>query len=249
MKMQFSKLLTLLIIITPAVCQAIPITFTSSGAIGTGDIYDYVYLENDGTVVDMTGGQIEDLWLYDESVFNMSGGNIIDGIDAHGSSYFDMSNGTINAGSTIILYGDGGRFSGGNVTAIVLKTGPFSTTQIDGGVLSFNIFDINGDITINGGVLTVNSKFYTAADSIIEIFGGSLTVNDLSFDQDSTMNIYGRDFNYNSVQKILTGNLLDDSYFSIGGVDQWEYDQINLVPEPTTLLLFGLGGLFLRKRS
>ena len=52
---------------------------------------------------------------------------------------------------------------------------------------------------------------------------------------------------------LLTGNWLDDSSFSITLQDQTGYDSvysnINFVPEPATLALFGLGGLLLRKRK
>ena len=51
---------------------------------------------------------------------------------------------------------------------------------------------------------------------------------------------------------LLTGNWLDGSGFSVTLVDQTGYDSvysnINFIPEPATLLLFGVGGLILRKR-
>ena len=229
--------------------QAMDITFSTSGTIGVGDIYDTVYVENDGTVVDMSGGQVGHLWLGDESIFNMFGGNITSGIDAHGSSYFDITNGVIDVDSTVVLYGIGGSFSGGSVTANGLKTGAFSTVQITEGILSFDTFDIHGDITISGGSLNIGGIFYTPFENTVDIFGGQVTVHDMWLNEYSTMNSYGENFNYDPVQRVLTGYLLDESYLSIGGVDQWEYEQFNLIPEPATLLLLGLGGVFLRRRS
>ena len=50
----------------------------------------------------------------------------------------------------------------------------------------------------------------------------------------------------------LTGNWLDGSSFSVTLLDQTDYDSvysnIQFIPEPATLLLFGVGGVILRKR-
>jgi hypothetical protein len=52
---------------------------------------------------------------------------------------------------------------------------------------------------------------------------------------------------------LLTGNWLDGSGFSVTLLDQSGYDSvysnINFVPEPATVALFGLGGLLLRRRK
>jgi hypothetical protein len=52
---------------------------------------------------------------------------------------------------------------------------------------------------------------------------------------------------------ILTGNWLDGSSFSITLQDQTGYDSvysnINFIPEPATVALFGLGCLLIRKRK
>lgn len=209
-------------------------TFDSNGQILPGETWDTVYVRNNGTVVDMSGGQVGGLRLSDNSIFNMSGGDITGGIDAQGTSYFDMSNGTIDVDSTVVLYGVGGSFSGGNVTATGLKTGIDSSVEFTGGVLNFNIFNIIGDLTIKGGVLHVNNSY-------IDYFS-------------STINIYGHGFNYNPTggaygDGILTGYLLDNNFFSMDQLNASEFQRFNLIPEPTTLLLLGIGGLLIRKRN
>ena len=58
---------------------------------------------------------------------------------------------------------------------------------------------------------------------------------------------------HNIETNLLTGKWLDGSAFSIQLVDVNGYDptieNIQFVPEPTTLFLLGLGGLLLRKRA
>jgi hypothetical protein len=62
-----------------------------------------------------------------------------------------------------------------------------------------------------------------------------------------TINVYGYDFTY--TEGVISGYLIDNSPFSIGGVNESEYLRFNLIPEPATLLLLGTGGLLLRKRG
>ena len=244
------KISMILMMMLSGVCsvQAVDITFSTSGTISAGDTYDTVYVQNDGTVVDMTGGQIGRLWLHDSSIFNMDGGNITGGIDAHGLSYFDMTGGSIDADS-VILYGLGGSFSGGNIVASnTLKISCSSVVEITGGTFDINYLD--GHFTMSEGIVNA-VDISVAYEGTIEIKGGQLTADDVYFCDYSTVNIYGdkNSFNYNQMGKLLTGNLFDGNYLGMGGVDWWEYEQLNFVPEPTTLLLFGFGALILRKRN
>jgi hypothetical protein len=63
-----------------------------------------------------------------------------------------------------------------------------------------------------------------------------------------------KDYSYNPGTNLLTGIWGDDTAFSIELVDQAGYDPVidniafTVVPEPMTLLLFGLGGLVIRRK-
>jgi hypothetical protein len=222
------QIAVLLFLCQPVISLAGDITFSSSGTITDGNVYDNVYVQNDGTVVDMSGGQIASLWLSDASRFNMTGGYIMPySINAAGTSYFDMSGGIVDS-DEIILYGSGGSFSGGDVSVSVrLKTGVLSTIEFEAGTLNFGAFDIQGSMNIRGG---------------------DLTVDNIGLHLDSLINIYSEDYNYNAGSKVLTAYLIDGGYLSMSGLDQSEYDSINFVPEPTSFLLLFLSGLFLRTR-
>jgi hypothetical protein len=64
-----------------------------------------------------------------------------------------------------------------------------------------------------------------------------------------------KEYEYVTSSKMLTGLWVDDSPFSIQLVDQSGYDPVidniafTVIPEPATLLLFGLGGLLLRRKK
>jgi len=223
----------LAILLLPVCANATDITFTSSGTITDGNVFGNVYVQNNGTVVDMSGGQItQGLNTYDASVLNMSGGLISGNVNISNLSSFNVSGGTIDVGYYVV-YGST-NISGGNITAYCLRTSPASSiplvpasiVNIDGGNLNFDKFDIEG---------------------VVNIYRGSLYVDDARIITLClpTINIYGYGFNY--TQEILTGYLLDDNFFTIKGVDASEYARFNLLPEPMSLLLFGFGLLVLRK--
>jgi hypothetical protein len=64
-----------------------------------------------------------------------------------------------------------------------------------------------------------------------------------------------KDYTYNASTNILAGIWGDDSTFSIQLVDHEYYDPVidniafTIVPEPATLLLFGLGAVMLRNSN
>jgi hypothetical protein len=227
----------LAILLWPVCAYSTDITFTSSGTITDGNAFGNVYVQNNGTVVDMSGGQITQ-WLntYDTSVLNMSGGQLTGNIFIHNSSIFNVSGGTIAVPLDFVVYGSA-NLSGGNITANRLKTSPAfsnplvpaSVININGGNLNFDKFDIEGVVNIYRGLLYVDE----ARISTVYL---------------PTINIYGYGFNYNPGTEILTGCLLDKHPFTIKGVDTSEYARFNLIPEPMSLLFFGFGLLSVRLR-
>lgn len=163
----------------------------------------------------------------DNTVVDMSGGQIRN-LETHDKSVFN--------------------FSGGQVTAAI-DIGPLGAAHISDGILNSGdlIFDHDSYGLISGGSITAGRlKMY--GDAIIDIRGGLVQFSD--FDMagvvPSTINIYGYNFNYSG--NVISGYLSDGNTFSIGGVNQSEYLRFNLIPEPVTLLLFGIGGLLIRKR-
>jgi len=140
-------------------------------------------------------------------------------IDAKGESYVEVQN-TAPLEDNI-----GGLY--------ILNLDDFSTMNYYDG--ETNLFRIMGDATatFSGGRIDYISS-YQDSDLIKHItFIADLDSIDLT-------------------GNLLTGNWLDGSGFSVTLLDQSGYDSvysnINFIPEPATLLLFGLGVIGLRRR-
>lgn len=108
----------------PGLCLAGDITFSSSGSIGPNDTYDTVYVQNDGTIVDMWGGQIARLRTSYISTFNFHAGQIIrtdplaqgPDIDIGPLGTLNIFDGLVSIG-TFILGGESYTLlSGGNIS-------------------------------------------------------------------------------------------------------------------------------------
>ena len=122
-----------------------------------------------------------------------------------------------------------------------------STVNIYGGEVWWGIETRNSStVNIYGG--TVTSEFLGVRDSsTLNIYGGNFSSGNAPvFSESSTINIYGYDFNYDGWS--LTGFLQDGSPFIFTELAPDKCSHINLIPEPSTFLLFGLGALILKSR-
>jgi len=149
---------------------------------------------------------------------------------------------------TLLMTGGGGHslvltgWSTGTIEDTDPLVGPY-----EGGIWRISV-SAYGELTINGGEFY---EIYCDDFSTLNLHGGqifgSLTIEDFT----SWVHIYGYGFNNDPFTgSPLTGFWADDTPFSINLVDDTipTYNQIvfHIIPEPATLLLLGLGGLFLR---
>jgi len=209
---------------------AVPVNkiFTSSGHILPGEEWNRVIIYNDHTIVNMLGGSVDEMDTFDSSMVNVAGGGI-------NSLYADDS-------STANIFG--GRVGG-------VFTWDYATTNLyDGGtVFSLGAGGQAGIVNMAGGTTT----YLLAGESgIINLFGGSITTF-LSAGVFATVNIYGYGFDYdpfagkrNGGQ--LTGFWFNGAAFSIDLYNLDTYKHINLIPEPGSLIILMLGGLFIRRK-
>jgi hypothetical protein len=203
-------------------------TFTSSGQILDGEVWNNVSIYNDDTIVDMLGGDVESIGTYDKSTVNVTGGQI-NTLAALEFSTANVSNGEVYSlsawDSAIVNFSDDAR-------ALSLGSGgDFSTTNMYGGITEFLRAGDYGIINLYGGLVTDSLNSW-----------GSATVNVFGYDLVKT--ISGGRYGYGQV----FGFFADDSSFTIDFNTSETYTHINLIPEPSSLILLGLGVLILRRR-
>ena len=181
------------------------------------------------TTVNMTGGNVLSMYTYDASILNMTDGRI-DRLNSYEYSTVNVSGGVPGYISLDALDQSTINFSG---TAEVLNAHALnkSTLNISGGTINnLNVYN-EGIINIYAGDITT---VWSHDDTIVNVFGH----HDLM--KISTGGLYGNGF--------VQGYYNDLSWFRFNLGNEEAYYHINLIPEPTTILLLSVGGLFLRKK-
>ncbi len=219
---------TVILSFTAAQLYAVPENkiFTSSGQILDGEEWNNVSIYNDATIVDMLGGNVDSISTFDASTISVTGGQVN-----------------------------------------MLGVGRLSTAHVSGGFVygldawdqSSVIFSEDADVfaprVCNFANLTMNDgtvNHLGAIDAgIINLYGGLISDYLVALDY-SVVNIFGYDLlKTNTGGKYAYGQVYgfwtDGTAFTIDLNGSETYSHINLIPEPTSLLLFGLGALLLRK--
>ena len=207
--------------------RAESIVFTESGEILEGEVWDMVDIFGDETIVDMSGGIADYISTFDSSTFNMTAGNTEVGA-------FDTS--TVN-------------LLGGNLSGAIA----WDNAEVN----LFNC-DYSLDLSVGGsGIanMTGGTVDYVSAggSGIINLFGG-FVANSLNAWDSAVVNVHGYDlfktttggfYGYGQV----SGFWLDSMAFTIDFSTAETYSHINLVPEPSTLVLMGLGMMIMKGKS
>jgi hypothetical protein len=192
-------------------------------------------------------GTVDEVRLYEYSHGSILGGSVSSVVAGHESSV-DISDGifdlVLGAGNTHISI-TGGQFNG-----FMFVEGDNYIFEMSGGYTGVVDGSGAGYTAITGGEIDV---LVSNLSGTVEVFGGQINhlgVGDYS--DSGLIIIHGTNFNFDygyitDFSGILTGTLLSGETI-LADFERYGDAQILLVPEPATLLLFGLGGLVLRKR-
>lgn len=245
---------SIMITITLVVSDLSATTFKLSSVIQDGDYYGVddpvVVLDTppDTTVIDMTGGYVYQLDSYDSSSINFGGGEIYYS-NMHDLSMFSMDSSSVGINHRLHCYdSSNANISGGRpyyIFAHSTSTVNFSDNGTNHRLWSYDSSVVN----ISGGEV----NFLYAYDlGVANLRGGE--VGYILAAHSSEVNIFGLNLFATNTGGLwgygeVAGNWVSGEAFAIPLYGVETYHHINLIPEPCTLLLLGLGWAMLRSRD
>jgi len=230
-KIQITVMLVTIMMFGVSDVRAESIVFTESGTILEGEVWDWVSIYNDDTVVDMEGGLADIISTHDESTLNMFGGEAEVSVWDYSSA--NISGGEISAGWA---HHHGTLNFSDDAIGDYLGVDDFGTINMSGGSIGRVIGRDDGIANLYIGSI---SSYIAAHDSsIVNIFGYDLYKSDSG-------GAYG--------DGIVYGLWTDGTPFNIALRDDefgptFPNIYLHEIPEPGTLILLGLGSLVLRKK-
>jgi hypothetical protein len=170
--------------------------------------------------------------------------------------------------ATAITFTSSGTINGSTYSDVYVQNSGTIVTMLDGQITHYLGVTYSGVFNMSDGQISAysinvqNSGAFNISDGMVDIFelaalensvftigGGNVAIDVLKTDSTSIVNIFSKNYNYNSTTQVVSGYLLDGNFFSIAGVDASEYAVLNFVPEPISLFIFGCGILGLRKQK
>jgi hypothetical protein len=157
---------------------------------------------------------------------------------------------TITGSDSLIMTGGGGELLTGKDYSVLDIRNTSPLVVLSGGIWNLTIAN-NSQLIFSGGHVSRLDAFWNATATIS---GGQINKIAGAYVYASTdhIKIVCETYNYNTATKILTGTWQDNSAFSIQLIDTTGYtptwSNITIIPEPTTLILLGLGRLFIRRK-
>ena len=220
-----------------------------------------VRVENVGTM-NLLGSSFEDVELRNLAKFNIGDGLFEGRITAWDSSTTNINGGQVQQGRLMANQYTVTNIYAGNVAWNEFRIGDYAVGNIYGGNISFDgLFSLQsfGVLNIFGGQITHGTSSYIAVNDFatLNIYGGGSAIlsNDFYLSDNAKINVYYSSYIRYKPQDpyspIIAYYLSDGSEFL---PNQFTYDELSkinfqYIPEPATLCLLALGGLFLRRKA
>ena len=202
--------------------------FTSSGHILPGEEWNRVMIYNDSTIVNMLGGLVDQMETYDGSMLNVAGGETYS-LYTRDSSIANISGSYVYGAmawdlSVINLFDDANGVSFGSRE--------FSILNMFGGTIEYLGALDSGTVNLCGGYIT--DSLSSSDSGVVNIFGYDLAKTNS-----------GGKYGYGQVQ----GFWFDDTPFNIDLNGSETFSRINLIPEPSSVILLALGVLLVKRKN